>query len=282
MPTPPREHALFKQYPLTGNISISMGKAPTPYHIYDGHAAFLGGTANLDVARALLRDQHCVPIQTRTGRALMAIWIVDGTDASLGPHQELQFSLFVSREPLPPIDPHPFAIPSQMLANPKMQMMARGLWNNTELVVTYNREYLGLDVSLTRSEIHRENGDKRFTFYDESGALLLRGKLHEESRPPTNVILPAIKAFGLGNFFKNASLPVLEAGVVNPITPVLPENQVARTYTKVDAMLLQFYDPAKDMLEFGDGLYKALDFQPDFVEHMMGFKFVYLKPEKWG
>jgi hypothetical protein len=239
LPSPTREHPLFQQHPLTGHISISTGEAPTPYHIYDGHATFVGGTANLDVARELLRDQHCLPVQTRTGRALMAMWIVDGTDASLGPHQELQFSLFVSREPLPPLEPHPFAIPSQMLSNPKMKMMARGLWNNTELVVTYNREYLGLDVSLTRSEIHRENGYKRFNFHDE-------------------------------------------AGVVNPITPVLPDNQVARTYTKPDAMLLQFFDPAKDALEFGEGPYQRLDFQPDFVQHMRGFKFVYMKPERRG
>jgi len=46
-----RAHKPFGAYPLRGRASLSTGAAPTPYHVYDGHGAFVGGFADFD-ARA--------------------------------------------------------------------------------------------------------------------------------------------------------------------------------------------------------------------------------------
>lgn len=276
------EHPLFDQYPLSGEVELTTGTVPTPYHIYDGHATFIGGTAELAGVSELLDGERVTPVETTDGHALMGVWVIDATDASLGPHQELQVSFFVSRQPIPPLEPHPFAILSLLLSDHEVKMMAHGLWNDSRMSVAYNREVLGLDPHLMRSEIHREPERKRFAFDDaETDTLLLKGHVHEANRPPMDVIMPAIRAFGLRNFLRNLSLPTLSVGVVNPITEVLPDNHVAQTYSKSEAMLLQFFDPATDTLALDAGPYADLDFRPAFVEHMAGFKFVYLNPQPW-
>jgi len=122
------EHALFKQFPLNGTETISTGPVPTPYHIYDGYGAFIGGTADLAAVQRLLQPEQVLPVQTVEGRALMGLWICDFTDASLGPHHELQCSLFVSRQPIHDIASHPLALLAAMLTRPEMQMMCHGLW----------------------------------------------------------------------------------------------------------------------------------------------------------
>lgn len=50
-----RRHALFRRYPLAGEVRLSTGPAPTPYHVYAGHGLFIGGTADLAAVRALGR-----------------------------------------------------------------------------------------------------------------------------------------------------------------------------------------------------------------------------------
>jgi hypothetical protein len=77
---------------LTSLKRTSAGLLPVPYHIYDGHALFLGGVADLAGVRDLLASEDVVPVSTTYGHALMGVWVIDGTDASLGPHQELQLS----------------------------------------------------------------------------------------------------------------------------------------------------------------------------------------------
>src|SRR5262245_22583790 len=90
------DHLLFKQYPLTGTITLSVGEAPTPYQIYDGCGAFIGGIADLAAVRRLLEPEQLYALKTCSGHALTGIWIGNFTEASLGPHHELQFSIFVS------------------------------------------------------------------------------------------------------------------------------------------------------------------------------------------
>ncbi|MBU6359042.1 MAG: hypothetical protein KGS46_03355 [Chloroflexi bacterium] len=43
-----------------------------------------------------------------------------------------------------------------------------------------------------------------------------------------------------------------------------------------DTLVAQLFEPAHDKLALLDGTYSALDFKPEFVEHMRGFKMVYL------
>ncbi len=103
-------HPLFENYPLYGEQELSVGLVPIPYHTYDGHGLFIGGTADLASVKELLRNENVHPIQTTAGKAVMGIWVIDFTQASLGPHQELQFSILVSHQPALPIEDHPLTL----------------------------------------------------------------------------------------------------------------------------------------------------------------------------
>ena len=47
-----------------------IGIAQTPYQIYDGYGTIIGGTADLDAVRALLKGEGLIPLRTRSGAAL--------------------------------------------------------------------------------------------------------------------------------------------------------------------------------------------------------------------
>ncbi len=141
----PKDHQLFKQFPIQSTVQISTGAAPSPYQVYDGFGLFIGGTADLAAVKQLLKDENVTPIQTSDGKALMGIWVCNFTNASLGPHHELQFSFFVSRQQMAPIAPHPFNA-FALITHQEVQMMCHGLWNNTPNVFAYNREILSLNA----------------------------------------------------------------------------------------------------------------------------------------
>jgi len=274
-----RAHPLFRQFPLQGEVSLSTGLAPTPYHVYDGHGVFIGGMADLEAARALLAPEQVVPVQNRHGRALMGIWVFDFTDASHGAHHELQFSLYVSREPLSPVEPHPMSIIELMLGRPDVHMLCHGLWNSTPRVVAYNREVLGLDAR--RSHSHILAGEQRMEFAIDDAAThrpVLRGRIHDPRQPSLRANLALMNRLGALRLMRAARQPWLKATIVNPIGAVLGRNAVAESHTKVGRSSLRYFDPNRDRLEFGDARYRMLRFQPQFVQYMEGFKFVYLNP----
>ena len=64
METSGQQHALFRQYPLTGECTISVGSVPIPYHVYDGWALLIGGTARLESVQALLAGEALAPLTT--------------------------------------------------------------------------------------------------------------------------------------------------------------------------------------------------------------------------
>jgi hypothetical protein len=66
--------------------------------------------------------------------------------------------------------------------------------------------------------------------------------------------------------------------VVNPLGVKLERNTVAEACTHNDVNVLRYFEPGADSLRFGDTLYARLDFNPQVVQHMAGFKFVYLNP----
>jgi hypothetical protein len=108
------------------------------------------------------------PITTTDGRALIAVWVIDATDASLGPHSELQVSIFVSDLPLAPVEPHALQVLQLLLLREDVHMLCCGLWNNTPPVVAYNREHLSLPAVLARSAFEYDDaGDMTtYTFWD--------------------------------------------------------------------------------------------------------------------
>lgn len=274
------EHPLFKQFPLAGTASLSTGAAPTPYHVYDGHGVFIGGTVNLAAARELLAPEQVKAIRTDAGQALMGIWVCNFTDASLGAHHELQFSLFVSAQDVAPVTSHPLGLIRLMLTRPEIKMLCHGLWNSSSTVVAYNRELLALDARTSQSRITREPARVQFSIRDEaSGAQVLDGSIHRPQRPSLRVNLTLMAHLGLHRLRALAKEPFLRMQVLNPVGRLFARNAAADSFSKFDRSVVRFFDRRRDHLEFGDTPYRRLQFQPQFFQYMDGFKFVYLFPQ---
>lgn len=273
-------HPLFEQYPLNGEQAISVGRVPTPYQTYDGHGLFIGGTAAYGRITELLQNENIYPMQTTDGRALMGVWVVDFTEASLGPHHELQFSILVSHKPLPAIESHPLTLLKALFTNPAARMFCYGLWNNTATAVAYNRELLGLRAQLSQGTIRRENGQKTFHFSDETGRLLFEGQVQENKQTSFKAGWALARLLGLRQTVRALKQPYLGAKVVNPISELLPFNADAQSFVAADSPVIQFFDMAVDTIAFNPSTVPSFDFQPDFMEHFSPFRFVYLQPEK--
>ncbi len=277
----PRDHQLFKRFPLAGTATLSTGEAPTPYHIYDGYGLFIGGTGEAVAVQQLLKAEALTPVQTTDGRAVLGLWICDFTDASLGPHHELQFSIFVTPHESAPIAPHPLNAPLLMLTRPDVQMLCHGLWNNTPPVVAYNRELLSLNARLCNSRIEETDHALRFAFTDSAtDRPVLSGEVSHPRQASARANWAFMHRLGWRRGWAVTRQPWLELDVLNPLGVKLDRHAAARTYTSNAANVLRFFDPGTAPLEFGDTPYRALHFMPQCVQHMSGFKFVYLLPEE--
>jgi hypothetical protein len=274
-----RQHALFQSYPLAGTVTLSTGAAPTPYHIYDGYGAFIAGTADLAAVRELIREESVQPTHSAAGRALLGIWVCDFSEASLGPHHELQFSIFVAPPEAAPISAHPLGLLAAMLTRRDLQMLCHGLWNNTPTVVAYNREALSLNAQLTRSHIEKDTRRLAFSFDSAAtGAPILSGELSQPGRASLRAGFAFAGQLGFTRAQAIARQPWVSMRVVNPLGVKLERNTVAEACTHNDVNVLRYFEPGADSLRFGDTLYARLDFNPQVVQHMAGFKFVYLNP----
>lgn len=270
-------HALFKKYPLDGEVTVGGEVLTTPYHIYDGSLVLLGGTADAAVASDLLSSEDLAPLIDANGRALAAAWIGDFTEANLGPHHELQISLFAAFRPVKPLPPHPFAIFRALTAMPEARMVCHGLWNSTQRVVRYNCEHLGLNARLSLGEIERTGNRKRFRFIDEAGNMIAEGDLEVAAGQPRGVMWEMLRHIGIQGIMRSIRSPFLHVPVVNTRGPFADENRVAHTYTRSDRQLIRRFG-SKDHLAIRHPVYAPLDFMPDFVEQIEGVRFVYLRP----
>lgn len=274
-----QDHDLYRRYPLTGEHVISTGGVPTPYHVYDGTILFIGGTADLGAVKALLQREQVSPLETEDHRALMAIWVCDFTQASLGAHRELQFSIFVSYVPLPPIGNHPLTILKLIATNPQVKMLCHRLWNDSDPVVAYNRELLSLDAQLMRGNVQNVQQQIRLHFADvKTNRELISGQIAEPRRTGMRKSVAMVQVMGLAGMIKVARTPVLSLQVVNTISEQLPHNYAAQTYTKNDQQAIRFFDPLRDKLDIHDDQYGSLGFVPHFVSYSTGCRFIYLEP----
>ena len=275
----PREYALFQRYPLTGTAMLTTETVPTPYHIYDGYGLFIGGTAELAAVQRLLQPETVMPLQTVDGRAVMGIWLCDFTAASLGPHHELQVSLFVTRRPAPPLAAHPLALLGAMLTRADVQMLCHGLWNNTPTVVAYNRELLSLNARLSTSTMTCDAQQLTFAVADTaSGASILRGTVATPQKSSWQATFGLLRQLGFGPALRLNRQPWVTMAVVNPLGVHLAQNAAAQAMNKNAINNVRYFKPATDSLTFGDTPYRELAFQPQFVQYMSGFKFVYVQP----
>jgi len=273
-----RNHRLFRQYPLRGKATISTGEVPTPYHIYDGFGALIGGTADLSPVRRLLDNEIVTPVDNGDGRTPMAIWICKFTDASLGPHHELQFSFFTQDGKNGVPTNHPLHLLAFM-ADPGTKMLCHGLWNSTAQVVAYNRELLSLNARLASSHVCNKAGQLRFSF-TEAGTRqpVLSGTFPNCARLSMRATWGAVAQIGLRRAWAMARQPWVGLKILNPTGVSLPRNAVAESFTKNSVNLVRYFDPSTDELSFGATPYSSLGFSPQFVQYMRGFKFVYLEP----
>jgi hypothetical protein len=278
-------HPLFERYPLIGRRMLSTGPAPVPYHVYDGSCTLLGGTAALSAVNHLLRAEQVTPLVDSAGRALMGVWVCDFRQASLGLHRELQVAFFVSRRPVEAIPAHPLAVLRLLAFDHRARMLAYRIWNDRPAPVAYNREVLGLDARQGVGEISLDRAAARlaFSFFDgESGDAVFGGEVRALRRTTPRAFFALINAFGLSGMRQFLALPWIPVQVVNPIGETLTHNAEAQAYAAAEAVVLQLYDPAYDSIRFAGESFQALDFQPTFVEHMDGFRFVYLNPHNAG
>lgn len=279
----PRSDSLFKQYPITTELRTSAGPVPIPYHVYDGRVLMIGGTAELGTVNELVKDEHLSPLRDSAGRALMVLWVCDFSDASLGPHKELQISFIVKRGPSRPINAHPLAVHRALLIEPGVGMFCHAIWNDTNAAVTYNREILSLPVHLATSSVgHDAAGITSFAFKLASNSRpLVAGKILDTLSQPANVGRLMFSALGLGGMLRLMRRPDLHVQVINPITKTIEDNLAADTYTRSQRQIVRLYDPAIDQIAIQDDAYRQLGFWPQFVQQMEGFRFVYLNPEAW-
>lgn len=279
-----QQHKLFKDHPLDGEFQLGHETVTTPYHIYNGAIFMIGGRANADAVNALLKDDHeLTPILDRDGNAFVAVWVCDFTEANLGAHHELQFSIFASFKPQEPVEPHPFAIYRLLMLNPEAMMVCHGLWNSTEKVVRYNQTHLGLNARVCTStiDIDRATRQSHFQFTDaESGQALLQGSFTMPQIQPPGTLIEMFRHLGMGGMMKTLRNPTIEVPVVNTVSPFAAENKIARTYTRSDGQLVVRYSDEIGAITIQHPAYQALQFQPDFVQNNNGVRFVYTRPVK--
>ena len=267
---------LIERYPLNGETRLSCGAAPTPYLIYDGYGVFVGGTADVNVVRRLLAHETVTPLCDTYGRALMGVWAIDFTEASLGPHHEVQVSFLVTRQESAPVKAGRLAAAEAMVTRPEIRLFCHGLWNSTPLVVAYNSEHLGLPARLAENPVTRSNGRLRVNVPAEIGASIVSGDIGI-GRASLRATFEFMQRLGFARAQRVANEPWVEMKVVNPIGR-RPRNDAAQAATHNAVNALRLFDPNVDTLTLSGPDYGGLEFQPAYIQVMDGITFIYLDP----
>ena len=266
---------LIERFPLNGETMLSCGAAPTPYLIYDGYGVFVGGSADAGVVRRLLANEAVTPLCDTNGRALMGVWAIDFTEASLGPHHEVQVSFLVTRQAAAPVKAGRLAA-AEAMVRPEIRLFCHGLWNSTPLVVAYNSEHLGLPARLADRPVTRSNGRLRVNVPAEGGGSIVNGDVGI-GRASLRATFEFMQRLGFARAQRVANQPWVEMKVVNPIGR-RPHNDAAQAATHNAVNALRLFDPGTDSLTLSGPDYVGLDFQPAYIQVMDGITFIYLDP----
>jgi hypothetical protein len=270
-----RQHALFRRFPIDGSAIVDGQALPTPYHVYDGALLMLGGTAGAGAAAARL-GQGLTPLLDTQGRALMALWVGDFTDASLGPHHELQLSLLATTRPLPPVTAHPFAIQRALLTRPEVRMACVALWNDMQRVARYNAEYLGLNAHVAASRVRLERGRWSFHFAESGGTPVAEGEVASAAHTSPAAAWRLLRHIGWQGVGRLLRSPAMHVPVAAP-----GSRRVAQTWTHGDRHTAG-YIGRQDRIAIAHPQYAPLDFIPACVQCFAGLRFVYLRPRLDG
>lgn len=271
------KQALFEQYPLDGQVTVAGELLTTPCHVYDGTMLFFGGTADASTATDLLSREHLTPVFDESGQALAAVWVCDFSDANLGPHHELQISLFAASHATPPLKVHPFAVFHALVNTPEIWMVCHGLWNSTERVVRYNSDHLGLTAAHCSSEIKRSDGYWSFRFADTTGSMIAAGNVRAGLGQSASTMWQLARHLGIKGMLRSIRSPFVHLPVVNTRSRSVSQNLIADTYSRSDRQTLRSFGP-QDSLMIGHPAYARLGFRPDFVQENEGTSLVFLRP----
>jgi len=274
---------LFQQYPLHDLRKIPGGNAPVPYHVYNGTALFIGGTANLKRVRALLARDNLEPVQTARGEALISLWVCNFTRSSLGPHKTLQASISVALETLPPVEPQPLALLATMLTMPQVGIYCQRTWTDKARVAFYQSELLGLDVHPAQGEFSQDPDERSvdFEFWDVSnGETLLSARVRERAYTTPRPALALLRRLGLSGFLQVSRQPRFSLRTVAPCGAGTLSERVSLIYWYRQRAVTQFFNPSSDRLFLNNSVYPDVEFRPQFIERLEGFKMVYLLPGK--
>ena len=272
-----RQHPLFWRFPLSGTAAVLLKDLPTPFHVFDGHGLMITGQGDAAIVARSFVDQDVFPVLTASGRAAMALFLGDCTDASLGAHRILQVMALCAPARGQVIADGATAFLAAMAMQPDLGLFHLHQWNDNATVVAYSTQYLGLDATHCTASITR---GKRllFGFHEASGGLLATGDLTLGRISSLRASFALIRQIGLHPVLRLARQPFAQTHLVNRKSAVLPRNARARRITAADRRVIAGFDPKRDRLTLSGPL-EAYDFKPLCLEHFAPCRFVQLHPD---
>lgn len=275
------DHPIFRDNPLSGQISLSTGPAPTPYHVYDGEGLLIFGSADFDITQSMIEDESIFPVKTASGKAAAGFIMANFEKASLGVHHELQFFILVSEKEGEVLADSPFALPIAMGTRPDWGSLCMNLWNDTEAVIAYNNEYLGLNARPGKFSLFGEKPDGHLDYHitDQSGADIIRGHVQVQKSTPLSAMWDMLRTAGIRQIIKLGNAAYAGGHVINRKSAVMPQNREAPIFTSSDHNVTRLWDPRTDRLEIEESTLSDIGFVPSSLQHLWPFRFVYLHPD---
>lgn len=277
-----KPHRLFTDFPDRGNVTVSTGELPTRYVVRDGFGIVFCGTADLGAVTAATAEQGVQPVRTRSGKALMGIIACDFREASHGAHHELQVFALVSPDGDVVVNDHPLALLAKISDLGNLGTLCLHLWNNTSEVVAFNNEYLGLNAQLCLSSFEIGGGRIAFDIWDAENQPILSADVAETRGNPVMPLLSLVRQIGFRTVMQIGRQPYFEGAVVNMRSRIMPENRKASTFTAPDRSPIAWFREGRDQLTFSTPALQKYGFQPQCMQQLSPFRFVYLHPDDPG
>lgn len=274
------DHPIFNDHPITGSVQLSTGSAPTPYHVYDGEGLLIFGDVACDAMQRSIEGEAVHLVKTASGRAAAGFIMADFRQASMGAHSELQFFTLVSNTEGESISDAPFALPIAMATRPGWSTLCHNLWNDTESVIAYNNEYLGLNARRAEFRLFEKQagGDVQFGVADDMGSAIIEGHFRAQRSTPLSAMWQMMRVAGLRKFISLGRAPYACGSVINRSSAIMPENRKAPIFTSSDHNITRHWKSSEDRLEIKHPALAELDFNPLGLQHLWPFRFVYRHP----
>ena len=271
-------HPVFAQAPIRGDISLSVGPCPVPYHIYDGHGVLITGDGDAAALAPIFADQDVFQVLGAGGAAQLGLFVCQFTAASLGPHLEAHLVALASPTSGARVAEDPYAMMAALGTRPDWGLLSLHLWNDTDRVLAYNSEYLGLQAHRITGHVTLDRNAVQFDFATDTGPLLT-GQLHRAARSDARAMWRFLRLMGLRKALQAGRQRQSESAVINRKCAVLPDNRRARTLCAPDRMVVQALRPDRDDITLHDPQLAPYCFAPKVMQHLSPFRFVYLHPD---